>query len=185
MDEDLRKIAHLLFGLLISALLLSLEESRVLVILGSSVFTGLALSDAISRGYRIPLVSQIVERLERKEVLPGKGALFFAVSALICLIIFDPFTAFLGVLLLSVLDSTTTLVGMHVGRHRVFMHRTLEGTLAGIAAGTLSLLLFIGPTMAFLLSCIAGTVELLSPIDDNLTIPVAVCIVWSIIGLVF
>jgi len=45
------------------------------------------------------------------------------------------------------------------------------------------LLLFISPLYACITAVTAGIVELFSPIDDNLLIPLVVCIVLSLAGL--
>ncbi|MDH7594241.1 MAG: phosphatidate cytidylyltransferase [Methanomicrobiales archaeon] len=181
MDENLRKLVHLLFGLVISASILLLDPDLLLVILSGSILAGFSLSDAIRRGYRIPVVSQLIDHLERAGEVPGKGALFFALSALVCSILFDRSLVFPGMLTLTVLDGITALVGRNYGKRVIMNEKTLEGSLAGWFAALFVLFLILPPPDAMAATITAGLVELLSPVDDNLTIPIAVCVALFLI----
>lgn len=77
---------------------------------------------------------------------------------------------------LAVLDSITTLIGIRFGRHRIHNGKSWEGTLSGIAVTVHVLLPFLSFPATLAVSIIAGTIELISPIDDNLVIPVGICI---------
>jgi dolichol kinase len=82
---------------------------------------------------------------------------------------------------LSVLDSVTTLAGLRFGRHRIRNGKSWEGTLSGIAVTILALLPLLTIPGAFVTSVIAGIIELFSPVDDNLIIPVGVCILLTLV----
>jgi len=182
MKEIFRQLVHLVFGLGFALFILIFNREASLALLGIAIFVGVLLSDAIARGYYIPLVSWIVGLLERKEAVPGKGALFFLVSALFCVIFFDPVIVFLSLIVLSFLDSAATICGLRFGRHQIIHGRTLEGSICGIGVATIALLPFIQFPLALLTAGIAGIVELFSPVDDNLVIPVTVCILLTLAG---
>ena len=181
MNEPLRKAVHLIFGLAIACFILFSERKLALYALVIALFTGFILSDALSRGYTIPGVSKIIATLERRDVLPGKGALFFALGALFSLTFFPKEVTFIGLVVLALLDSVTTLVGLRFGRTRIYNHKSIEATLAGFAATTAALLFLIPAHAAILTSAAAAFAELVSPVDDNLIVPAVVCIVLTVL----
>lgn len=181
MNESLRQVVHLVFGLGIAGFVLLFDRDLVVAALMLALFAGFILSDALSRGYAIPFVSTVIATLERRDAAPGKGALFFTLGALFCLVFFDQEIAFLGLVVLSLLDSVTTLAGVRFGRTRIYNHKTLEGTVAGIAVTAAALCLFTPPATALVTAAAAGLTELASPVDDNLVIPVAACLVLTVL----
>jgi phytol kinase len=183
MDEIMRKTVHIVFGLGITAMIFFLERDLAITFLALGLFVGAILSDAVHNGHPVPLVSYLIKSLERKDVLPGKGALYFALSSLFCLIVFPKPVVVPAVLTLTLLDGFATIVGIRFGKQKIWKNKTSEGLFAGIAVAFFALLLFVGPLQAFVAAVVAGVVELLSPVDDNLLIPVAVCIVLTLTGL--
>ena len=177
MNESLRQVVHLVFGLGIAGFVHLFDRNLVLSALVLTLFAGFILSDAVSRGYTIPVVSRVIAGLERRDAAPGKGALFFALGALFCLVFFGKEIAFMGLVVLSLLDSVTTLVGVRFGRTRIYNHKSLEGTLAGIAVTAIVLCLLIPPAIALTTAAATALAELVSPVDDNLVIPVVACLV--------
>jgi dolichol kinase len=180
MDEVARKVVHLLFGSGIAVAVLLVPRDIVLGLIALSVLTGGILSDALSRGYYLPLVSELIDRLERRNVVPGKGALYFATSALVCLIFFPVQVVVPAIIALAILDGMATLVGIHFGRHRIWGSKTLEGSAGGILTAFTALVLVLPQPHALLVACTAGVLELLTPVDDNLVIPVGVCILLTL-----
>jgi dolichol kinase len=112
--------------------------------------------------------------------LPGKGALFYAVSALACVILFPVPVVVPALVSLAVLDGVTAIAGSRFGRTRIYNGKSAEGTGAGIVVTFLVLLLFMGVFGALVVAVIAGIIELFSPVDDNLAIPVSVCILLTL-----
>ena len=174
MKEHFRKLIHLIFGLLIAGMVYATGKTTATAILAGGLFIGLVLVDLILRGYKIPLFSLLVDHLDRNDRLPGKGALMFAVSALVCVILFPVSIAVPAIVTLAVLDSVTTIIGKSFGRHRIYNGKSWEGTTAGIVVTTIVLLAFMSLTGAVAVAVLAGIIELVSPVDDNLVIPVAV-----------
>ncbi len=180
MNESSRQLVHLAFGLLIAIFVFLFDSTITISVLMIALFAGFILSDAVQRGYTIPGISQILERLERREAVPGKGALFFALGALFCLVFFPTEVVFPALVVLALLDSVTTIVGVRYGKHRIYNKKSLEGTAAGIAATFVVLLLLVSPGAALAVAVVSGLVEFATPVDDNLVVPVAACIVLTL-----
>ena len=181
MRETVRQLIHLCFGLGIAALVFFFDHAFVIAVISGGLLAGILLVDLILRGYHVPIVSPLVHYGDRCDPLPGKGAFFFAVSALACIILFPVAVTVPALVALSVLDSVTTLAGLRFGRHRIHNGKSWEGTLSGIAVTVIALLPFLTIPGAVVTSVIAGIIELFSPIDDNLVIPVGVCILLTLV----
>jgi phytol kinase len=181
MDETARKVVHLLFGLGIAAAIALIDRPTMLMIMMIALFFGFLLSDALSRGHHIEGVSPIVEALERESVLPGKGAILFVFSALVCLFFFEPKVVVPAVIALAVLDGVATLAGLRYGKHRIFNGKSVEGTGAGIAAASLALLPVLPPVQAIAAAVLAGVIELVAPVDDNLLIPPCISLLLTVL----
>jgi phytol kinase len=175
MRELIRQLIHLCFGLGIAALVFTLDRTAVIAVLAGGLLIGVVLVDCILRGYAVPFLSRLVHYGDRSDPLPGKGAFFFAVSALACTVLFPANVVVPALVVLSVLDSVTTLAGIRYGRHRIFNGKSWEGTFAGIAASIPALLLFLTVPGAVAAAVTTGLIELFSPVDDNLLIPLGVC----------
>jgi len=181
MQELFRKLVHLIFGLLIAGMVLVAGQTVATAILTGGLLIGIVLVDLILRGYRLPLFSHLLAHFDRGDRLPGKGALTFAVSALACVVLFPLAISVPAIVTLAVLDSVTTIVGLRFGRHRIYNGKSWEGTLAGIAATAVILLHFVSPAGAAAVAILAGVIELVSPVDDNLVIPVAVSLLLALV----
>lgn len=182
MHEVARKSVHMFFGVGIAALAYFLPREQMVALLAASIFVGFILVEGIRKGFRLPLITLLIKNLEREGEYPGKGAFFFTASALFCVIFFPARVAVPSILTLAVLDGVATLVGMHWGEHRIMNGKSFEGSIGGIIVNTAALLLLISLLQAFAASLVAGLVELISPVDDNLTIPVCICILLTIMG---
>jgi dolichol kinase len=181
MNEFWRKTVHLVFGLLISLLIWSFPKEISLMLLGVGLLGGLWFIDLAIRGIQIPVISHLLLYLERDGVFPGKGAFFFVFSSLVTLILFPSEITALSVLVLSVLDGVATLIGLRYGRIQIINHKSIEGSGGAILITFIVLLFFLNPVQAIVISVIAGVVELVSPVDDNLIIPLVVAILVTFV----
>jgi phytol kinase len=181
MREIVRQLIHLCFGLAIAALVFFIDHAVVIALLAGGLLIGVVLVDLILRGHYIPVISPLVQYGDRCDPLPGKGAFFFAVSALACIILFPVAIVVPALVALSVLDSITTLAGTQFGRHRIYNGKSWEGTLSGIAVTVLALLPVLTFPGALVAAVVAGIIELFSPVDDNLVIPVGVCLLLTLV----
>jgi dolichol kinase len=180
MQELARKLIHVLFGLGIAGIVLVLDHTSAMAVLAGGLFFGLVLIDLVLRGYTLPVFSALLNYVDRSDPLPGKGALYFAVSALTCVILFPVEAVVPALVSLAVLDGVATIAGIRFGRTRIYNGKSLEGTVAGIFVTSLVLLLFISIQGALVVAVIAGIIELFSPVDDNLVIPVSICLLLTV-----
>ncbi len=181
MKELVRQLVHLLFGLAVAGMVHVAGQPAAVAILAGGLFIGIVMVDLILRGCRVPLFSGLVAAFDRGDRLPGRGALYFAVSALACVILLPVTISVPALVTLAVLDSVTTMVGVRFGRTRIYNGKSWEGTLAGIIVTVLVLLPFLTVPGAVVVAIVAGLIELLSPVDDNLVIPVGVCVVLALV----
>jgi len=82
MYETLRKLIHLVFGLGIAAMVLTLDRTLAIQVLVLGLFFGIILVELILKGYHVPVFSELVASLDHSDPLPGRGAFYFAISAL-------------------------------------------------------------------------------------------------------
>ena len=176
MNEDRRQLVHLGFGVLIAFGIYILGSGYAAMVLALGLFGGFVLIDLVDRGYRVPVASEMVKNLERTGRMPGYGAVCFVLSALFCLLLFPENYVVAGVLTLAVLDSVSTIVGIHFGRHRISNGKSWEGTAAGIIATFIPLVFLLSPLTAAAAAVVGGIAELFSPIEDNLVIPPVICL---------
>lgn len=174
MHEYGRQAIHLIFGTALAAVLLIPAPGMASVIYAAGLLGGLMCLEAHLKGRYVPIIAELVDTFERDDAFPGKGSFYFVASALFCSIIFRPDVAFVAVLSLAVLDAVATTAGIRSGRHRIVNGRTLEGSFAGFTVLCATLLIFMEPAFALAASAVAAVSELISPIDDNLVIPLAV-----------
>jgi len=181
MKELFRQLIHLIFGLCIAGMVMAIGRTNSVMVLAGGLFIGVVLVDRILMGHRVPVFSDLVEFGDRGDSLPGRGALYFAVSGMTCVILFPVVISVPALVTLSVLDSVTTIIGRRFGRTRIYNGKSWEGTIAGIIVTILVLLPFLTLPGAVVVAIVAGVIELISPVDDNLVIPVAVCVVLALV----
>jgi phytol kinase len=183
MQELARKLIHIIFGLGTAGIVLILDHITATAILAGGLFFGVILIDLILSGYKIPVFSAILNYVDRHDPVPGKGAFYFAVSALTCVILFSAPVVVTALVSWAVLDGVAPIAGIRFGRTRIYKGKSVEGTITGIFVTFLVLLLFISIQGALVVAVIAGIIEMFSPVNDNLVIPVSICIFLTVIPL--
>jgi len=120
---------------------------------------------------------------------PGRGILFFTIGATLCLAIFTPSIAYAGILILSLGDAASNLVGRHLGFMKTALNpnKNIEGTLVGILVSIPAAYFFVPNLMAATAAaCIAMFLEIPNirigdfEIDDNLLIPLGASFTLSL-----
>ncbi len=166
-------------------------ELAPIFLLSGMIGVGYVISTLYLRGIRIPGFSQLIDSAERDRDKPGKGTFRFFTGVLIAYTIAlgfgMPYYLFAaGVLVLAAGDSMSTLAGIRLGRRRIPYNRakSIEGAIAGFLSSFfvvfIAMLLFnlsfdYSAKIALVASAVGMFVESLPlPVDDNLTIPVAV-----------
>ncbi len=181
MNEYGRKVIHIIFGVLITALIVFVPKQEALMILGGGLLGGMIFIDLSIRGYYIPLIGELLVAFERENAFPGKGALFFVTAALIVLILFPSSIAATGVFVLSVLDGFATIAGIRFGRTKVINNKSVEGSVIAILLTFFLLLPFYPVVLSGIMVLAAGIVEHICPFDDNLIIPVIIGLILTFI----
>ncbi len=192
MREIKRQLIHIGFGTMFILLVLFTGPQNTLIITSLLFILGLVVSALIKNGFEVPLVSLIVWHVGRhneKEV-PGKGALLFFLGATILMylnvfILKKPEITAAALVPVVFGDGFSTLVGTHIGKHKILPNKSIEGTLAGFTAAFIVLLLPMFGLMpniwkALLLAGTTMLVELM-PLNDNLSIPIASTLILYII----
>ena len=182
--EFRRQFIHFLFGSFFIALVAVLGIPGSLFILCIAFLAGLVFSYAIKKGAKIPVLTHIVQRVERdyEKHLPGKGALLFFLAAIITIPLFQRQEIVLGALCAVVYgDSASTVFGKKFGRHIIAGKRTWEGTTAGFLAA-LFFLSFLFPLQIAIATALIGMLAELLPFDDNFTIPIVTGLVLLLLG---
>ena len=145
--------------------------------------------------FNVPIFHIFLKHFDReKDILkfPARGALFFMLGSTLSILFFEKDIALAAIIILSVGDSVSSLVGINYGRTRGFFNsgKFLEGTVASIFCSFLVTLFFVNIFEAFLASFFAMVFESLElkiwklQIDDNFSIPLIAGLVIVAIRLI-
>ena len=183
--EVKRQLVHLFFGLFIALCLFIFEPflGRLVVL---PLLIGVLLLFILQKFRNNPISRFLIEHFERerdRQRFPYKGAILYGFGVSIPIIILDIAPACAIIAILSVGDSISTLVGKNFGSKRIG-HKSIEGSLAFLFSSFFSALIFLPsmPEIVLLLSLIGALVELFSPIDDNLSVPIFLTFCYIIIS---
>jgi len=110
-----------------------------------------------------------------------KGVATFFLGAFIVTVAFPINIAVAAIAVLAAADSISTLIGKTYGKHKLPINKksTWEGSIAFFIVA-LGVLWFFDPSKALYVAAITTIVEMLPEIDDNLTIPLTVAILFMI-----
>ncbi len=172
-----RQSFHLAFGFFLSGILFFTNLDFFRLVSFALLGVGIVLV-LLARAKMFPVLNALLQKVHREhEKIPGQSAFIFLIGALIpALIIPNSFAVFLGVFSMTLQDGFSTLFGVRFGRTKIFPRKTVEGSLGGFAACAAGLLLFLPFSLAVPLALFATLIELL-PVDDSLSVPVAVAFV--------
>jgi len=183
--EVRRQLFHLVLGSLIAIAVWILKP-----VYGNLILIPLAI--AIVLLYAIPKIkpdlkvsNHLLTRFERKkdvESFPYKGAIHYGIGIFFPIWLLEVNLACVIILILSVGDAMSTLVGKFYGRHRIG-EKSIEGTLAFTVSGFIACLLFLKiagrmdlARTALELTLLGAFIEMVSKIDDNLAVPMTLAI---------
>jgi dolichol kinase len=188
--EFVRKIVHIAVGVLIvllfQARILDLYSFGLLILFYASVLL-------YNLRYEHEVLTRVLAINRADRAVPGLDILFYFVGCWLVLLVFPQSIACAAILILALADSIAHLVSRSFGATETFITKTtyLEGTIAGIVAGTLAGWVYV----PFLAALVAATVAMVLEagelrisdhhVDDNLVIPVAAAITLWIINLAF
>lgn len=179
--EFRRQVIHLIYGPVLVLL-------HFYGIINQSLMLGMIIGGAIAsfliKRERLSLVAKVLSFFERDHHMqnfPGRGILFFTIGAYLCLLLFEQNIAYAGILILSVGDAISNIVGRHFGKikTKLNVNKYIEGTIVGILF-SIPVAYYFVPNIyaAIAASCIAMVLEMPNikifgiEIDDNLLIPI-------------
>ena len=173
-QEARRQFAHILFGSFFIAVMALVGIDVGIAVAGIGLLLGLALALAIRKGWNIPILAAVVQRVQREhERFPGKGAIFFFLGALVTMLLFgfNPLVV-LGALIVSTYgDAASTIFGLRFGRTCIIGKKTAEGTIAGIVI-SLAFLIVLFQWWVALIAAVVGMLAELLPGDDSFNMPI-------------
>lgn len=188
-----RKTFHIILGLSIVSLIYFnfLKWWMMLIIL----IIGFIVS-FIYRQWKIPILDWFLKTFERSrhlEKFPGWGALSIGLGVLLSMILFDKKICLAAIMIWTLGDSVSALVGKHFGTkaHPFNDNRLIEGTICGVIAGTFGAMFFVDFLPAFLAAFVAMVIESIElrfmeePIDDNILVPLVAGGVLVILKILF
>ena len=132
------------------------------------------------------------DELNKKYVL--NGASWVLISAVVCVFVFPKFLTVVSFSVLIISDISAALFGKKFGRHKLFVGKSWEGTIAFIISAIIVIFIygyfFNAPAIFYFAGLIAaiigGFVEAASKMlkmDDNISIPISVAGILWLIGI--
>lgn len=179
--EYRRQAVHVLFGLA----LVGLHYCGILtndLLLG--VVLGGGVMSLLIKNKKTPRIQRFLSFFERDHHLkafPGRGPLFFALGSYVSLIFFEPMIAYAGIMILTMGDAISNIVGRHFGKIRTKLNpeKCIEGNLVGILAALPLAYCFFPNLYAVTAAATVGMfleiprIQIFGfEIDDNLLIPI-------------
>jgi len=187
--EFRRQMLHLVSGVVVVILLYFNIINIYIIFL--MLLLGLILS-IVSKKIKIPFIYWMLKKFERPHQIksfPGKGPLFMMLGIFLALFFFKKDVALASIMILSVGDSLSHIVGRYFGRtkHPLSDVKLLEGSIVGTISAFLGALIFVNALEAFFASLAAMTFEAFEIkakkhfANDNLILPLLSGVVISII----
>jgi dolichol kinase len=191
-----RRLFHLVNGVTIATAYALFFTHEHLVHIFGTVACMVYIADRVRIAYpevvarRVPWVNRLFVRTE--EQVRESAMTPFAIAVLLTILATPKLAALVAIYTLAVADPLAAVVGIRFGRRQLAEHRSLEGSLAFLAAtiATAALVLRWGTEARALpvvgaataIGIVAVACELLPlRIDDNLTIPIAASFAtWAI-----
>lgn len=176
-----RQLLHIIYGFgLLFLYSYNIIDNRILLgmIIGGAITSLMVKREKLSP---IKRLLRLFERDHHLERFPGRGVLFFTIGAYLSLILFERNVAFAGILILSVGDAVSNIVGRHYGKIKTKLNpeKNIEGNIAGILISMPFAYYFFPNALAVLAAaCVGMFLEIPAirifgfEIDDNLLIPV-------------
>lgn len=178
-----RKLLHSFFGLILISILFYSGRKNLIILLSLLLLLGSIMVVWRIQGRQIPVAGWFEETFERERVrFPGYGAFWYVVGTLLAaLFLGNSNELAAAILTLALGDSAATIFGIRACHPLPYNRcKTVEGSLAFFVL-SLSVCLFVG-WIGVALAALTAVVEgLPSPIDDNLTVPVAAALFFLIL----
>ncbi len=189
MDEDSlelkRQLVHLLNGSAIAAAVYFLKPVYGLLTLVPLVAALFLMHMLPKVKPDLRVMNHVMYHFERRkdiENFPFRGAIFYGLGIIFPIVLLDVELACAVILVLSVGDAFSNLVGRRWGRHRV-LDKSVEGSLGFLVTSWAAASMLVGPLEGFVLAFAGTFIELFSFWDDNVTIPAGLSLLALGLGL--
>lgn len=184
--EAARKLVHFCVSIIVIIISIYIAQNygKTTTLLFLSVLLALVL---VSEYFRVDLKKNIsfVSFLYRsKESKRFGGQVFFLISGIIAYAVFDFRIALAAILMTSLGDLTSCLVGRGLGRVWITKTRNLEGVLAEFVIDLGIAYFIIGEFWIMLVMALVATIveTLVHELDDNLYVPVFAGLAGQLVG---
>lgn len=192
--EILRKIFHIfsILSLIIPVEIFGKYSITVLMFLMLAIFLPISYF-RIKNSLTTPFwkILEYVERDFNWKTLPGRQAYALGAGLLAVSILFNTETLEVAIITTAIYDGIATIVGKLYGKHKISgLNKSYEGTISGIIVNSLSLMIFLNPVKAVLISIAAAIIELSADskkwyLDDNFIIPLGISAFYTALQLFF
>ncbi|MCW4015191.1 MAG: HAD-IB family phosphatase [Candidatus Bathyarchaeota archaeon] len=130
------------------------------------------------RGINIPVLSSITWRAAKKTELYefATSPIHFALGIAISLLVFPEPICYIAITVLTLGDGSAHIFGVKFGKTSVPLNKgkSIEGAIAGFMCAFIGAMIFVDPARALIAAAVGMLIEgLPSPINDNLSIPLA------------
>lgn len=180
-QEIRRQLVHFLYG----PLLILLHHYQVLtpLIFLLLILLSFLISYRIKQKQERAIIGRILKIFERDhhfKTFPGQGPIFFTLGAYLSLLLFQTEIAYASIMILSVGDSVSHLIGRYFGKIKTPLHpeKYIEGSIVAFLLSVPFAYAFFPHLLPVVLASLAAMMVELPDLhifgwdlDDNLTIP--------------
>lgn len=182
-----RRVFHAVSGLVMAMILqlLPLSRGRLLLLFGGALALLAAgdLARLANTRLNILFFAAFPSLASPREARRPASSTWYVLGVFLALLFFSRENAAAGVLVLALADPTASLVGRRWGRTPLGAG-SMQGSSAFIVVAFVVLVPLVGPVPALAAAAIAAAVESIPwPVDDNLTVPLAVAATLRAFGL--
>ncbi len=187
-----RKMMHIAGGIIL-ALLIYYDIAQAwmfLLLVGAGIIISM-----LYMMYNVPVINFFLNKFERAHLLkkfPGKSVIYLFLAMVFMMLMFEKSIVLAGIMIWTFGDSMSALVGKHYGKWKhPTNNRLLEGTIAGIIAGSVAASFFVYWPYALIASLVTLGIESFEwkmyreTFDDNFFVPVIGAFVIYFLMIVF
>ncbi|MDD5417309.1 MAG: hypothetical protein PHW96_00280 [Candidatus Nanoarchaeia archaeon] len=180
--EIRRQIFHMIVGLSLGLFLLMYGKTASIVFFSVMILLGLYIKHKVEKKNYVKIISGLLDIFEREKDSsnPGKGAMYLLIGSALAVILFELVPAFYGILVISLSDAFSTIVGKAFGRKRSW-NKSILGSFTFFITTYAILLVPYGLYYSFFVAVLASFAEALPKLNDNIIIPVFVGFLLQIV----
>lgn len=174
---------HIIVGLIILAVYLTIGKWPTIGLLGLLLLGGAWISLVFRAGRKIPEIEKLFvyfETEDEEENWRGLGAQTLVLGSLIVIFFFSKEVVIPALLVLAISDAISAIAGTLIKSTNILEGRTVFGTTSFFISALAILYFFVPVPIAVIVAGAAALTELIPLPDDNIWIPITVCILLSL-----